>query len=142
MKIAQPIWLGYFQLSLRDIMLKAATTPVVNSEDRMSGRACSATIVAVAAPVIATTVIVPTVVVSALAANLATQVAAVVSNVAALRARDRAVRTVNAALLPNLALALAQLSRLVSGELAGANPVANSRTVATIPLTLPERLGG
>lgn len=88
-------------------MLKAATTPVVISEDRMARRACSATIVAVTAPVIAATVITPAVVVAALAANLAAQVTTIMTNVSALGARDCAVRTIDAPLLPNLAMALA-----------------------------------
>jgi hypothetical protein len=87
--------------------MSSTTSVAAISEDRMARRACAATIVSVTAPLIAAAVIIPTVVVVTLAANLATQVVTVMSNIAALRARDGAVRTVDASLLPNLASALA-----------------------------------
>jgi hypothetical protein len=49
----------------------------------------------------------PGVVVAALTANLASKLTAVLSDFAALCARQRAVRTINSTLLPNLALLLA-----------------------------------
>jgi hypothetical protein len=109
----------------------SATTPVAAiSEDRMSGRACPATIVAITAPVVV-------IVVVALTSNLASQIAAVMSKIAALGARDRAVRTIDAPFLPNLALALAQRSRFASGQLAGANSAAD----VTMPVALRKRIG-
>ena len=98
-------------------MTASSTTPVAaNAEDRVGGRACPTAIVAVTAPAIVRTI--PGVIVAALASDLAAKIAAVVSELTALGARQRAVRAIDAPLFPNLAPLLAQCSRLGSRQLA------------------------
>jgi hypothetical protein len=81
------------------------------SEDRMSRRTCSATIIAIAAPVIVppvVVVVVQTTVVVARATNQAILLALITAYLTTLIAREPAVRTKDASLRAKLSLALAQ----------------------------------
>jgi hypothetical protein len=77
-----------------------------------------------------------------LVANLTVKVAPVAADFASLRARQRAVRAVDASLPPEFSTAFAQIARFISGDLTRADSAAYAAAFAAVVVALPKRISG
>lgn len=115
--------------------LIAAPSPAAVTKDGMGRRTGPTAVVTIAAPLVAAIIVAAAaVVVAPLMSNLPVILVPVAADVTALVARQRAVRAITAPFLPNLATALSQLPRFISGNLPGANAAADSPAI-TAPLS-------